>query len=176
MLERLWHIHHHALSFSFPHVRLELLSILCISAFPPSFSFSQIHALFFPLPFTSVQSTFPYQRGTSADFLLFIRILRFYFSLFKFHLLTSLQEKTHSYWTSSLLRLPSTYSSCVTKHLSSKSFVVLCLDWLVLAAMSWTFEDQLHHSAYSLQDPLTNATWLAYLILCWYSDSYRWLH
>ena len=128
MLEHLWYFHHHALVFSFPRVRWELLCTLNISTFPPSFSFSQIQALFSPQPFASVQSTFLYQRGTSIDFLLFIRISRFYFSLFKFHLLTSLQEKTHSYWTSSLLRLPSTYSSCVTKHLSSKNFVVLCLD------------------------------------------------
>ena len=128
MLKHLWNFHHHALAFSFLRVRWWLLCSHCISTFPPSFSFSQIQALFSPQPFASIRSTFPYQRETSIDFLLFIRILRFYFSLFKFHLLTSLQEKTYSYWTSSLSRPPSTYSSCVTKHLSSKSFMVLCLD------------------------------------------------
>ena len=128
MLEHLWNFHHHAPAFSFLHVRWELLCSHRISTFPQSFSFSQIQALFSPQPFASVQSTFLYQRGTSIDFLLFIRISRFYFSLFKFRLLTSLQEKTYSYWTFSLLWPPSKYSFCVTRHLSSKSFVVLCSD------------------------------------------------
>ena len=66
-------LHGHA--FSFPRAPKALLLFLSIFVSLPSFSFSQILALFFRRPFVSAQSIFLYLREISTDFLLSIRIV-----------------------------------------------------------------------------------------------------